>query len=132
MDELHDAQRWMEYARDDLRAAACSLQADPPLLRHVTYNCQQCVEKALKAVLIRMSRRFQPTHDLTALAAELLDVLPGLRERLADLDWLKNWVVMARYPMDCGCVRRADAKRAMALATEMLDILAETGTWPGR
>lgn len=43
------SERWLEFARQDLRAA--ELVSDGGLWNQVFFHAQQCVKKALKAVL---------------------------------------------------------------------------------
>lgn len=45
---LHEANRWLQTARDDLNAARALEQAG--LFAHACFQCQQCGEKAVKAL----------------------------------------------------------------------------------
>ncbi len=44
--------RWLQYAREDLRAAAEILGREVFLPRHACWMAQQAAEKVLKAVLV--------------------------------------------------------------------------------
>jgi HEPN domain-containing protein len=121
MDDSRDAIRWLEFSLEDLRAARQDYSARPVLRRHVVYNCQQAVEKGIKAVFIALDRPFKPTHDLTALGAQLADQLPEIGSRLRDLDWLKAWAVKARYPDDLTTVTDDDCRRALDQASEVVE-----------
>jgi HEPN domain-containing protein len=46
--KLHEANRWWQTARDDLKAARTLEQAG--MFAHACFECQQCGEKAIKAL----------------------------------------------------------------------------------
>ncbi|MHB1651508.1 MAG: HEPN domain-containing protein [Desulfitobacteriaceae bacterium] len=70
MNELDNRQlalRWLEYAKNDLQAAAIILSRDDVAPRTVCFLSQQSAEKALKALLVLQGMEVVRTHDLDAL-----------------------------------------------------------------
>jgi HEPN domain-containing protein len=63
---MNEASRWLTFAREDLRVAELVLREG--IYNQACFHAQQCVEKALKA-LISHSRASAPpkTHDITGL-----------------------------------------------------------------
>jgi HEPN domain-containing protein len=45
MDEINEAQRWIEYAQNDFEAATILSTQLKPKFEIVCYHCQQCAEK---------------------------------------------------------------------------------------
>lgn len=62
--------QWFVYASRDLRAASGILAMGPEYKNIAAFNCQQCVEKAIKGFLVFNGQRPPKSHsikDLTAL-----------------------------------------------------------------
>ena len=64
-------ERWLSFAVEDLRVAEIVFPERLPA--QVCFHAQQCVEKALKGLLIHSGQRLPRTHAI----AELLTLLPG-------------------------------------------------------
>ncbi|MGE5553953.1 MAG: HEPN domain-containing protein [Betaproteobacteria bacterium] len=63
----------------------------------VGFHAQQCVEKALKALLIWKGIPFRRTHDLAELLDLLIDHNIPLPEEIQDVDFLNPFAVEFRY-----------------------------------
>jgi HEPN domain-containing protein len=114
------ALRWFEYAKNDLRAATIMLSCDDVAPRTACFLAQQSAEKALKAILILKGLHVSRTHDLDALSEKL----PGKAYKefeAFDLTWLTEWSVESRYPGDWPEASREDAKKAVTIATEVIN-----------
>jgi len=60
-------QEWLRFAENDLRVAR-TLRGNPDILPVATgFDAPQCVEKAVKSLLINARARFPFTHDLEPL-----------------------------------------------------------------
>src|SRR5260370_40929482 len=62
---------WVQKAEDDWFAANQLSQGSRPLHDHVSFHCQQCAEKYLKALLQEVALAIPRTHGLV----EVLDLL---------------------------------------------------------
>lgn len=114
---------WLGKADADCQVATRLLTTDPTFYDIICFHAQQCVEKALKALLQQHEIEFSRTHDLVALAALARPVIPTLASYDADFTWLSTCAVEARYPaVDIDRARAADAVRIM---TEVRAIIGE-------
>lgn len=57
-----DAKIWLNYSEENLKSAEILLQS--LLFNPCLQNAQQCIEKALKALLIEKGFEFKRTHDI--------------------------------------------------------------------
>ncbi|MSU57674.1 MAG: HEPN domain-containing protein [Pedosphaera sp.] len=80
----------------------------------VCFHAQQCVEKYLKARLIRADINFPKTHDLVAFLALVQKVEPLWQPWKDHLAKLTHYAVTVRYPGESA--ERADAAEALKLA----------------
>jgi HEPN domain-containing protein len=74
---------WLSYARDDLETAEYLLGMKPRKIEVICYHCQQCAEKALKAVLAFYEEDIPRSHDLRLLwkKSTVNERSPNLYER---------------------------------------------------
>ncbi|MEK6983963.1 MAG: HEPN domain-containing protein [Nanoarchaeota archaeon] len=70
-----EIKRWMEFAKDDLKKAHDNFNIENYNLS--SFLCQQAVEKALKAMLIKKMNKYPKIHDLV-----MLGNLAGLDKNL--------------------------------------------------
>ena len=56
-EDRHEAQRWLETAADDLRAAQTLAAAE--FYAHACFAAQQCAEKAAKALNISLATLYR-------------------------------------------------------------------------
>ena len=80
----------------------------------VCFHSQQCVEKYLKARLIKAGINFPKTHDLVALLALVQKVEPLWQPWKDSLAKLTYYAVAVRYPGESA--ERADASEAWQIA----------------
>ncbi len=90
-------QSWLEFADEDIHMARLAHDDDIP--NQACFHAQQCVEKTLKALLIRYQQDFPKTHDLKELykmcvAANILEVIPFRDE----IKMLSLFYLPTRYP----------------------------------
>jgi len=60
-----EVKRWMEMSKDDLESARANFKIKKYYV--CAFLCQQAVEKALKALLIKKYKKLIKTHDLVLL-----------------------------------------------------------------
>lgn len=117
--------RWMDKAAQDLGAAAVLVEREPPLTGIAVYHCQQAAEKALKAFLIEKDTSFTKTHDLDQLVA-LCATLDSSFSRLSEAAAvLTPYAIAFRYPTGQPDPTKADAERALDLARNIVEFVAD-------
>jgi len=123
MDET--VERWLAFAYEDLRVAELALKED--IFNQTCFHAQQCVEKALKGVLLHHHNRTPP--HLHAIA-ELLRLLPTgwFAEVRADLiETMDNYYIPTRYPdalpgtLPEGLPGKPEAEEAVSLARIVIE-----------
>jgi len=91
---------WLDFAQKDLETAKVLLEKEE-LGSIASFHCQQCVEKSLKAIILKLEKNIPKVHDLLrlySLAKEKVDF--DLNEK--DLKALNEVYVDSRYPGDMG------------------------------
>jgi HEPN domain-containing protein/predicted nucleotidyltransferase len=112
------AESWCAEAADELSSAHILFEHDH--FKGACYHSQQCVEKALKALIVEKGERPERVHDLVSLAASARR-LGWPVELSVDDAVLLNSIYKGRYPTEDGLLpygepTRADAERATAAA----------------
>ncbi|MBI2353569.1 MAG: HEPN domain-containing protein [Deltaproteobacteria bacterium] len=112
---------WIHKAENDRKAALALLSLEGTPSDSICFHAQQTVEKALKALLIYRSVKFQRTHDLDI----LLDVLDDsdFEPYRASTPVLTSYAVDARYPGDYVEPEREEAAEAVQIAGEIYDLV---------
>lgn len=123
---MNAAERWLLFAREDLRAAEILLREDVFSLS--CFHAQQAVEKALKATLsfLDAEQSLPRTHSIS----ELADRLGDLRARFPEgLDELDSFYIPTRYPdalpgtLPGGLPGVAEANGTLEIAIEVLSVV---------
>lgn len=120
-------ERWLVFAREDLRAAEVLLAED--IFNLACFHAQQSVEKALKGLLAQQGQLPPRVHTIS----ELLTLLPS--EQFADLSQsllvLDDYYIPTRYPdtlpgtLPEGLPGRDQAVEALQLAQTVLQQVAD-------
>jgi HEPN domain-containing protein len=97
MNPHEDAQRWLEFAEQDLRTAEMTLSGE--IFNQVCFHSQQCAEKCVKACLAAAGELLPRTRRiadlLSQLPADAQAVVIDFEESLLDLD---QFYIPTRYP----------------------------------
>ena len=123
-EDRHEAQRWLDTAAEDLRAARTLAEAG--FYAHACFSTQQCAEKTAKAMWYLVGA--DPWgHSVQALIEEF-----PLRDRLDDADALikkaavlDRFYIPTRYPNGLPDLTpgknyfRTDAEQAIGLADDL-------------
>jgi HEPN domain-containing protein len=121
MDDL--VRQWAERAEYDLDTADAMLEAGRYV--YVLFCCQQAVEKALKAVIVKKTGEMPPRiHNLLRLAETAGIELS--EERIDLLTKLSGYYIKSRYPEE---IRVAGAAITQELAREVLGRTEQTVRW---
>ena len=127
----HEAQRWLDQAKSDMRAADGSLAAGS--FEWACFQCQQAGEKAVKALYY--SAGYDPWgHSITKLIQDFPDEtmalsLQGFVDHARHLDKL---YIPTRYPNGLPDLTpfevytEEDARKAIGTARELIEQIAST------
>ena len=115
---------WFIFAGRDLRAAKALRALGAEYKNIVAFNCQQCVEKAIKGYLIFHKVRPPKTHSIKDLALMVAAIDNVLSKKLAKADKLTEYAVNYRYPdAEKEAMTVAKADTALKLAKKIYDDL---------
>lgn len=113
---------WITAAKDDLKAATLLL-GNESLTHIAAFHCQQCIEKALKAVIEEHDLGLTKIHSLATLN-ERVSTATSLHIADEDtLDVLDMLYIDARYPGSLGLL--PDGRPGLSATTKMLDFAKE-------
>lgn len=93
-------EEWLNAARDDLRVAD-KILSDETLTRMVAFHSQQCIEKALKAVMEEYNMQLVKIHNLQ----RLLEIVKNhviIDVDIVLIEMMDKLYVDSRYPVDFG------------------------------
>lgn len=113
--------RWLVKAGNDLRTAEVMVAQEPPVTDVSCYHAQQCVEKALKAILTNANRHIEKTHSLRRLVELCAEVVPEVRSLEAIATELTDYAAQSRYPDDWREIPIQEAQEAVQKARQALE-----------
>ena len=111
--------RWIQFAREDLIVAKEILKSDFPVYRAACFQCQQSIEKYLKAYQIFFEIRIIKTHDLSAIIDTLVEYDKTIESYKGTLNAITNYAVTYRYPDDFEDLTKENVEVAILIATEI-------------
>jgi HEPN domain-containing protein len=121
MDDV--ARQWAERAQYDLDTADAMCKAERYL--YVLFCCQQAMEKALKAVIVRRTGELPPRiHNLLRLAE--VAKIESDNERMRFLGELSGYYIQSRYPEE---IRAAGSTIGRELAQQVLGKTEQMTEW---
>jgi HEPN domain-containing protein len=111
---------WTAKADGDFASALREYRARKnPNYDSACFHAQQCVEKYLKAVLIKRRISFSKVHDLEILLDRCLAAYPLWEPMRDDMQLLTQYAVQFRYPGESA--DREDARKAVASMKRSLE-----------
>ncbi len=93
-----NVQAWLRKAEHDRLNIENNLVASDIPWDTVCFHAQQAAEKLLKGFLVSRGHDVTRTHDLVALLAECVGIVPSLATLEEDCRKLTYYAVSARYP----------------------------------
>ena len=111
--------RWLQFAEEDLIIANDIFNGRHPIYRSVCFQCQQSVEKYLKAYLIKLDIKIIKTHDIEHLLNMLSEFDPNVGKFQVLTNHFSNYAVTYRYPDDFEDITKKEAENAISTATEI-------------
>lgn len=121
MKNIDDASEWVRRARNNLAIAEQGKMQGDILLEDCCFNCQQAVEKALKAVIVALNQICPRTHSIELLIQCLRknDIVPP--RPVLEAVILNDYAVTTRYPGDYEPVTLEEYKNAYSIAQLVVD-----------
>jgi HEPN domain-containing protein/predicted nucleotidyltransferase len=115
-------ENWVKDAEDELSSALILLEHGK--FKGVCYHSQQCVEKALKSLILEKGERPDKVHDIVELLAHVQRLGWKTSLTIDDAVFL-NSIYKARYPTEEGLLphgepSKGDAERAARAAEALL------------
>jgi HEPN domain-containing protein len=121
MDDV--SRQWAEQARYDVETADAMLKAGRYL--YVLFCCQQAVEKAIKAIIVKKTGELPPrVHNLLRLA-EVAEIEPDV-EQTRFFAELSGYYIQSRYPEE---IRAAGSSVSQGVAQAVLGKTEQVVTW---
>ncbi len=118
----HEARKWLATAQTDFDVASHLFNTFYPRpFEIICYHCQQCAEKAIKAVIISKGAPggMPKLHDLSFLLNQLKNMVE-IDERYYDYaDTLTPYGVAVRYPNEL-FLEEHHAENALKMSEEIL------------
>ncbi|MEZ4860998.1 MAG: HEPN domain-containing protein [Caldilineaceae bacterium] len=90
-------QQWLDFATEDLIVAR--LVFEEGHFAHTCFLSQQCIEKALKAVLIAKVNQYPRIHNLTDLLTQCIAIDGSFSQFVADCVTVDQYYIPTRYPV---------------------------------
>lgn len=113
---------WLELAKSDLLTANMILKNKEILPSISIYHSHQCVEKALKAILIKKEEPIPKVHNLSFLLQKATTHYQELKKYEDACAELNSFLPKLRYPID-DQLTSAEAKLCQNIAKEIYHIL---------
>lgn len=111
-------ENWIKDAEDELSSALILFEHEK--FKGVCYHSQQCVEKALKALIIEKGNKPEKTHDIVELLNKVEQIGWKVELPIDDAVFL-NSIYKGRYPTEEGLLphgepTKSDAEKAVKAA----------------
>ncbi len=114
---------WLIKAQEDWDTVEILIAQPHPPKGTVCFHCQQCIEKLIKAILVREQIEFPKTHDIGRLIELVRDYVPGVAEFLLHAKKLSVHGVAARYPDEAIEITTTDMKEIVDITEKFRQIL---------
>jgi HEPN domain-containing protein len=108
----------LRIAAGDVESAEVLMQSQKGRPENVCYHAEQCVEKALKALLVHLEKPVPISHDLGTICERVNQYLPI--EVHADLTLYNEFATTRRYEESDMILEPEDLKAAVDVARQVL------------
>ncbi len=111
---------WLKRAHSNLERAKAGKVAEEILFEDLCFDCQQTVEKSIKALLVYLDIEFEKIHSISKLLKQLEDAGITVPEEVKETAELSVYAVDTRYPGDYDPVTAPEYKLALAMAEKVI------------
>jgi HEPN domain-containing protein len=115
----NDPREWLNRAHGNLVLSRAQMPGT--FLEDLCFEAQQAAEKAIKAVFVHRGEAFRWTHDLEALLRSLANNGLKIPKYVAAASRLTRYAAAGRYPGQLKPVGLREYRRAVRIATAVLD-----------
>jgi len=123
MSKLNDSLEWIAIAKSNLEIGKTFTKSKPKNIRYedLCFELQQCVEKALKAVLLYKGIKITKTHSIGYLLEQLSSVNVKIPDKIKESAKLTSYSVETRYPGDFYKIKKAEYLSVVKIAQNVYD-----------
>jgi HEPN domain-containing protein len=114
-------QQWLERSRSNLERARIDKFSRHILYEDMCFDCQQSVEKALKALLVFKNIEYDWTHDIGVLIKTLEDNHIEVSDDIKKSASLSVYAVRTRYPGHYEPIKKKEFQEALSMAEVVFD-----------
>jgi len=126
MRKTENALIWLKRAESNFARAAIGKSDEKILYEDLCFDCQQTVEKSLKALLVLYNQESIITHSISLLLSNIQEYIPiVIPDFVNESVILTDYAVQTRYPGFYEAVIEDDYKIALHLAGQVLDWVKE-------
>ena len=111
---------WLHRAESNLEIAKAGKISDKVFYEDLCFECQQAVEKSIKAILISIDKKFEKIHNIERLFKFLEEEGEEIPEEIKEAKSLSDYAVDSRYPGDYDPVDQQDYEKALNLAEKVV------------
>ncbi len=112
---------WLKRAKSNLQIAKSGKVFDDILYEDLCFDCEQTVEKALKALLVSIDVSFPRTHSIGHLIELIEEHNIKIPDEIKDSISLTAYAVSTRYPGDFEPVDEQEYREALETAIKVFD-----------
>jgi len=112
---------WLKRARSNLERARAGKVSEEILYEDLCFDAQQAVEKALKALLVKLNKPFPKTHSIGMLLKLVEEAGVKIPEDINRSKVLTDYAVDARYPGIYEPISEDEYKEAFKLAEDVFE-----------
>jgi HEPN domain-containing protein len=112
---------WLKRAKSNLQIAKAGKGFEDILYEDLCFDCEQAVEKALKALLVSIDVSFPRTHSISHLIELIEEHNIKVPDEIMDSISLSAYAVSTRYPGDFEPVDEQEYQEALETAKKVFD-----------
>lgn len=113
-------EQWLRRAKSNLSRAKAGKISNDILYEDLCFDCQQAVEKSIKALLIHLGKEFKKIHSISKLLKEIEIAGEEVPESIKESAVLSIYAVDTRYPGDYEPVNESEFKQTLEIAEKVV------------
>lgn len=118
-------EEWLKKAHSNLARAKAGKVSEQILYEDLCFDCQQAVEKSIKALLVQIESEFEKIHSISKLLKQVEDFGIMVPEEIKETSELSVYAVSTRYPGDYEPVSETEFKEALGMAEKAVKWIEE-------